>query len=424
MMLTEAIPLRSTTLWGGYRESLPIPHRYGEVTGRLYQYNAERTLFVWADHPVSAIRAVEVNGQPAGEWDWDNIVDSTGQAVAMVRFGQPVDQGVEPVATGTGKLHPFTGAIIDNPATIVWDVLANIAGIAVAETVLDDFRAACSALNIIAAGTVDGDDETVEVVNTICKSVGAVFSSDIPGLCRIWPGGALAPARTTIRTGAVAPRADLQYLANDITIEFDHADGAARQTLQVESVDSVAQRGRRKDTHSAPWISSPRVALEVASRLLRQRARPQWRIAAVVKVPVRVGDTVTFDHPSLPIVGAFMVVGRSLNTDADPVECAIELRIPVGAEPRARLVHSSTAFTPEQYAAVTVEAAGADYVVTLREQDGRPIAGAAVKIDGGPTRTSDSGGRVIIPATIATPGQHVLDIVTLDLRTLQTTVVI
>ena len=49
-LLAGPLPLRQSTIWGGYREAVPLPHRYGSVSGALIQYNATRTLFAWADH--------------------------------------------------------------------------------------------------------------------------------------------------------------------------------------------------------------------------------------------------------------------------------------------------------------------------------------------------------------------------------------
>lgn len=410
---TADVPLRSSTLWGGYRESKLIPHLYGDVTSEAIQYNAERTLFVWADHAVSNISDIESAGQPVASADWSNTLDSTGHPVAMIRLNSPLEENSTLTATGTGKMHPRTGAVIRNPATVVWDVLANIAGRDIAETELDDFRDECAALNIEVSGKVSGGS-VQSIPREICASVGAVFSADMPGYCRVYPGGSSRPAVATIGdTIKISSTADLSSVSNDLTVEYAHADGKPMQTLQVESIESVARYGRRSGTHSAPWISSSRVAYDVAARLLKMRARLQWAVAVdeITGAP-RVGDIVALDHVSLPVQGDYMILSRAVDFDADLTSIAFE--VPVGDEPIVSLVRVSTAFSPEQYASVSGETSGSSYILTLREEDGRPMAGAAVTMDGSTTRYTDSGGRVSFPGNIATPGRHTLDIVTND----------
>lgn len=422
---TAPIPLRSSTIWGGYRVAEPIPHRYGYVTGALIQYNATRTQFVWADHAVSNISDVTIDDQPAEAWSFSNAIDVTGHAVAMVTFNQPVDEGATPVATGVGKLHPATGALMESPAVVVWDVLANIAGRAIAETELDEFRDACVRMGITVSGSIaDGNASVQGVVREVCASIGAIFSAGMRGLCGIYPGGELSPSVATVDDAAgVQAVADLGDLANDITIEFAHADGAPRQTLQVESVESVARYGRRSMTHSAPWISSNRVALDVASRLLKHRARRVWSVAAGgLGERVRVGDVITLDSVRLPVPGDYVCLASEL--DLDTGKSTIRFEVPVGAAPVARLVRTATAFTRDQYAALGIEAVGSDYVITLREEDGRAMVGAAVTLDGSTTRYTDSAGRVAFPANLMGSGEHTFRIVTADNRTLTTVVTV
>ncbi len=422
---TAPIPLRSSTIWGGYRVAEPIPHRYGYVTGSLIQYNATRTQFVWADHAVSNISDVTIDDQPAEAWAFSNAIDVTGHAVAMVTFNQPVDEGATPVARGVGKLHPSTGALMESPATVVWDLLANIAGRDIAETELDDFRNACARLGITVSGSItDGGASVQGVAREICASIGAVFSAGMRGWCRVYPGGELSPAVATVGDfDGVSAVADLGDLANDITIEFAHTDGSPRQTLQVESVESVARYGRRSMTHSAPWISSNRVALDVASRLLKHRARRVWSVSAGgLSERVRVGDVITLDSVRLPVPGDYMALATELDLDTE--KTAIRFEVPVGAAPMASLVRTATAFTRESYAALGVEAVGSDYVITLREEDGRAMVGAAVTLDGSITRYTDSAGRVAFPANLMTAGEHTFRIVTADGRTLTTVVTV
>lgn len=409
--LTAPLPLRQTTAWGGYRDARPIPHRYGQCSGELLQYNDSRTEFCWADHPVQGIDAVIVNGQPAGEWEHRTVTDVTGRALALVVFGQPQDEGVSIVARGRGKLHPATGALMTNPADVVWDVLANIAVRGTPASELAEFRAACARANLEVGGSIEGADSVQAVVRDICSSIGATFCATAQGLCRLWPGGQDSAPRATIRDGIAGATVTLDDLANDFTVQYGYEDGSPRGSVQIDAPDYVALHGRRPAVIEAPWVTSARVAYDVGQRLLRQRARPQWRITVQTQRPVRVGEVVQIDHPAVPIVGAYPVLSRAYEPSTGV--STLGLTAPAGEIPVVRLVRQSSAYDPLQYTGATAGTSGTDRVITLTNADGSPVADARVTVrELGIAAQTDAAGRVVFPADLMPAGAYILDVVT------------
>lgn len=423
---SSPLPLRDSTVWTGYGSAVPIPHRYGVCGGAALQYDSLRRVFVWADHASEGVDAVLVGGQPAHGWSWANATDTTGHPVTLVSFDSAQDAGAEVIVRGRGKLHPRTGARIENPADVVWDVLANIAGNPVDESDLGDFRAACAVAGLLAGGSIETADPVIAVVRGICASLGATFAPDDRALCRLWPGGALGAPRATLAPGlgiGLSATATVDDLVNDLTIRYGFEAGEPAGTIRLTAPDSIARFGAHASAIDAPWVNSSRVAYQIGTRMLQASARAQWDVEATdVDGVVGMGDAVTLDHPLLPVGGDYLVIGRTLDLGAG--SSAVQIRVPVGAAPTVVLAGQSYLFAPQQYANVSVQTQGSDRVLTLTNDDGSPIAGAAVTLDGGLTRYTDGAGRVSFPASAMPPGEHTLVIQTADGRTLTTTVLV
>lgn len=425
MTIATVLSLPLTSAWAFFANVQVIPHRYGAVTGPLLQYDAAGRLWCWAGHAVAGIDRITRDGQLVGEWQWRNTTDSAGQPIALVEFGQPQEATAVFLASGRGKRHARTGALLDNPADVVWDILANLAGVAVGEGALGDFRAECHARGLVVAGSIDTAESTQTIVRTLCDSVGALFCIDAPRPCRLWPVDSLRPPRERIRGPLHTLGASLSLgdIVNDVTVQFDYVNGQARQTLQLVVADSIARFGRRAQTLPAPWIAVPRVAYDVGVRQLARTARPQWIVTVDgIRRPIDVGDDLLIDHPVLPIEARGIVVQRDWVLDAGTVSA--QLAIAVGDSPVIKLARQSNAF-PARTVAVSAEESGGDRVLVLRRaEDGRAIVGARVTVDNTTTRTSDNAGRVTFPASLLPPGEHTLAIVSEDGRTLTMTITI
>lgn len=422
--LTAPLPLRTTADWAGFRDAAVIPHRYGSTGGRLLQYDAGRRLWVWADHACLAVDSVLIGGQPVGNWRMRNGADSAGRTVCFVEFDQAVDEGVEPIARGRGKLHRVTGLLVTNPADVVDDILATIAGRPLADGRLDSFRAACAQAGLSVGGSIDEAVSARAAVRAVADSIGALWAPDAPAPLRLWPGGAATSARLTVdrRYGLQATCA-LADLVTDLTVRYQHEDGTPRAAVQLRAADAAGRYGTRPLVLDAPWLTDARVAVAVGLRLLAQRARPQWQCSVSgLRTALSVGDALTLDHPVLPLGGTHVVLGREW--DIEQRLGSVSLSVPVGDAPAVRLVRTSAALDPQRYVSAAVEVQGTERVITIYDHDGRPIAGATVTLDGTITRIADAGGRVTFPASAMPPGVHVLAVVTPDGQRLEITVIV
>lgn len=418
--LGELLPLRQSTVWEGFREARTVPLRYGSTLGACLQVDDTRRLWCWADHAVVSIDAVRVAGTDVGNWVWRNALDSTGRVVALVEFDGPIDEGVEVTATGRGKPHPTSGALMESPADVVWDLLANGAGQTVDEGDFSAFRVATTSLPV--GGSFVEPITVRDAVRQVCSSVGALFSS--PARCVLFPPVVTPTSLFTVeaRHGLTADAA-LDPVVTRLRVEFALEDQTPTQAMEFSAPGALQQFGERPTDLVLPFVAKPRVAAAVAKRYLEQWARPTWSISASdLERVLGVGDGVTLSHPDSPASGVHLVIGREVNLDRR--RSTVSLRVPVGSVPTVSLVRQSARSGPAEYPSVAIQTLGTERVITLKEADGTPIAGAQVTIDGKVVRESDSLGRVTIPGYLLPVGEHEFVIKTIDGRTLTQVVLV
>lgn len=411
--LTDPVPLRQNLAWGTFPAAGAkyLPHRYGDCSGELIQYDKQRLQFVWADHAIENIDSVLIDGAPATGWTWSNTTDVVGHPVALVTFQQPVDQGATPIARGKGKPHPRTGDRMLDPAAILWDLLANICSRDVTETQLAPFSAACAARGLTASGSIETNDQVLKIAQDICSSVGGLFAPGGPIPAFLFPvaaGISLATIDAT-RGHVLTSPTQLQDVVNNLTIRYGFENGAAQQSLQLDVPTSVARFGRRPLEIDAPWLANSRTAYDVAVRILQHRARARWKAHVDgMRDRVQTGQTVTLSHPVLPLGGDHIVLADQLTFSTGL--CAIDLEIPAGAAPAVRIVQQSGAFDPQTYASVGVQTIGDDRILTFAN-NGVPYANATVTLPNGTSRQTNSAGVVKFPRASMPPGQYDLHII-------------
>lgn len=418
--ITDKLPLRDSTVWDAYREARAIPHRYGECGGAPIQYDSSRRLWVWADHASLAIDRVLVDGLPVTNWQWRNAVDSTGHPVTMVEFADAIEESANVVVRGRAKMNAVSGALIENAADVLYDLLVNVAGLPYAAARFENLRAAAADLPV--GGSVEAAEPTFAIARALCASIGAVFSPDLIDLALLYPGAAGLVRVDVRRDRDIAVEANCRRsdLCNDLTIRYAIEAGSPRGAVQYEAPASIARAGRLPLVLDAPWVTSGRVAAAVVERVLGLRARRRWNVTASNVVgDVRVGTFVRLDHPLLPgVVGEFLVeaceydeqTNRSTITFVAPAEDFLELHF-------LRNTLASSAIEP---ISASASLSNNEYGFVVVDEENRPVSGATCVLDPGGVnlpRRSDSSGWVSWPRHAMTPGQHTV-VVTFDGRTL------
>jgi hypothetical protein len=415
--LSANLPLRTSAVWGVFGEVETIPHRYGRNRGRAIRYDNSGRRYVWADHASELVTGVRVDGQVTRAWVWRNTQDVTGHPVTMIELSQPTTGEI--TAEGFGKINASTGARIDNPADIITDILTQIADRDAPNTAWLGYEAA--KLGITCAGTLDDADASIQsAVTAICESIGALWASRARQFARIHPGGLFEGGSTAAdESGQTFDLADLIEATTDITdivnavvVEFDHRDGKASQTIELDCPDSVARFGRREQRIDAPWIADARVANAVAERLLTYRAEPSWQYRAdQLRGDVRTLDVVHWTGATrLPTPESAIVLAAKYDPGTDRSAIELERLTATGAE--LRLVRQGSAIEDDQVAQVTVQTQADQRRIQIKDTTGAPIAKAKVLLDGTITRYSDAGGWVVFPVHATPPGIHTLTITT------------
>lgn len=415
---TRDIPMRTSADLGTFRDVETLPIRYGRnVPGKLISINQARTLWLWADHASLAIRSVTIDGQPYGAWSWRNDIDGSGHPITIVQTSEQIDDGADMVAVGDGAMDADTGALLVNPSDIARD-LCRLGGLTVARSDFAGYRAECLDRNLELSGTVDGGSLQA-VMTRIADSTHSAFARQLPGYLRLLPLS--APAVATISPDAVL-RADQEGdIATRLRVRYGVEEKGPRRSIEVRAPAIEVRYGVKSQDVDLPMIRDDRSAVDVASRMLVDLARPAYRVQCKRQqrewLP---GEVASVSVLALGISGNAMVQASQIGERSS----APTLLLHVGDEPAISLVTVAQAYSPETYTGATVTTQGANRIVTITDDNGRPIAGARCTLDRSITRTTDNGGRVAFPIAALGPGSHVIDVVATGYQAFQLPVVI
>lgn len=407
--ITAEIPLRDATEWAGYRDAAPIPLRFGRCGGEALQYDDTRTRFVWNGVPSASVDVVMAGGQRVTNWTWRNAPDSTGKPVTFIEFAEPVAEGLAVVARGRAALHPLHGGLLENPADVLWFVLAYVGGIDLPVARLATFRQQAGGLPV--GGSIEQRDQLYTIARSICDSIGAICSPDMHGFARLWPefDGAASAVVTGDDDVTVDCRTESSTIITDLTLWYAFEAGQPRGAVEYRTV-RTPPTGRRTDKLDMPWITSSRVASLVCQRLLRLRARPQYAInVRDFRGELRLGQAVELAHPLIPVTGTHVVRERELDYTHEGPRTSFTVLAPVGAAPALELRRNTNSSEPIQSVDLVAAQLGSEFEVDVRDDEtGQPLADAECTLDGVITRRADSAGRVKFPSRYATRGEHEL----------------
>lgn len=399
---TTALPLRTNADLGIYRDIEVLPWRYGRaVPGRCIRLGQSGKRWLWADHASERISSVQIDGQDYGAWQWRNDVDGNGNPITIITTADAIDEGAELVAVGDGKRDSRTGALIVNPADMVFDI-CQVAGRSVDRGDLVPLRAECEQRGIEVSGTVDaGTAQSVMV--QIAESIYAVFSRELPGLMRLLPRS--NPTLSLLAQHTPTARAQRESIATRLRVRYAVEDSQPRGNLEVRAAGVEALRGISSADVTLELVRDARVALDVATRMLTDRARPAYVVPSEPQAQRLVpGDVVTVSVAALGLSGPALVESSRIDEDGSTPT----LRLHVGPVPAITLAAVSAAYAPAQYAGATVTAAGGLIQILVTGIDGRPLAGARCTLDGAVVRTADGAGVVAFPASVMQPGPHTI----------------
>ena len=407
--LSDNVPLRTSTVWGGWREVRVLPCGWGKVSITPIQYSDDQRVFFLLDHPIAGVDEVKRDDVATQAYAWRNGVDSTGQAVSFLELAEPLAEGERLAVTLRGRMHPATGRLLQTPAEILHDVLANLARAPVAWSDFDDYRT--ETVDLVLGGLMS--DNTVSIraaVDGLIQSAGGAWAAAMPGVAMTWPPlpdweapamrvDALVASNLQASTAATGI-----YTVLRVLFDWDYATERFRRAVQLQAPEAIKDYGTLELEWQAPWLRTPRHAEQLGTRMLAWLARPRWRVSWQTSfADVATGAWVELDHPLSPVQGRHRLISAELNLSAASLNCAIEA--PVGELPSIELVRLSTAFDPVIQAGITVEVADGEIIFTARDEQGQVLAGARITLNGNATRIADSGGRVSFPVQ---RGRHML----------------
>ncbi len=407
--LSDNVPLRTSAVWGGWREVKVLPWAWGVVTLAPIQYSGDQRVFFLADHPIQGVDEVRRDDVATDAWAFYNGVDSTGRAVAFLELAMPLAEG-ERLAVGLrGRMHPGTGRLLTSPAEILHDVLANLARAPIEWADLDDYRTETA--HIVLGGLLADNEISIRAaVDGLLQSCGGAWAAAMPGVAITWPPlpDDAAPALRVdgLTTQDLTPTTNAAGLFTVLRVlyDYDYAAQRFRRAIQLQAPEAVKDYGVLELEWPAKWLRTPRQAEELGKRMLAWLARPRWRITWRQSfADVATGGWVDIDHPLSPVTGRHRLVSAELDLSAASLACAVD--VPVGPVPQIETTRLSTAFDPLVQPGITVDIANGEVIFTARDEQGRPLSGAKVTLNGGASRIADSAGRGSFPVQ---RGRHVL----------------
>lgn len=369
--LIDPPPLRTTAAWPQYRELLPLPIGYGEVALQPLQYDSRGLRWFVLDQGATLIAAAR-NGAPYQAVELVNEADTTGRVVSILDIDNPLRDDETLVVQVLAEGHPTTGAAMTNPATVLWDLLANKAAKSeISEGDFSAFASACAVAGIELAGVVTGTESSLQsVIDSIMASVGGMFSAAMPGYARLYPvddlsaepvvgyytgGGAGGAGLDSQAYNATYQRGNV-YTKLQINYDYDWSSSGEnyRQSVLLQADDqAVEQYGERLYTHNAPWLHAGGLADALGERLLAYLSRPLWSLSFQPNVSelarvdsLAIGQAVDLRQGLSPLSGPHIIQGKTNQPENGRVTLTIEGN--TGRAPAVEIIQRGQAVGPAE----------------------------------------------------------------------------
>lgn len=415
MLLSDPIPLRTSESLNAYREAAALPWWFGDLTHSpqaLVQLSD--TEFLAADHPMT-ITSVQIDGQQVEGYGSNFVTDGEGVTYTVVALTAPLPIGAQITACGTGERNPRNGALIENPADVLERIFERCQYEITAAIYqgLYQLRSQCAAEGLVIGGRVPFAVTLREKINEIMRSIGGGWCNGnfwlYPTPDALTAFDADTPQRLPGATvSACVATADASY--DTLHIKFDDQSYAAehRQALKMRVRPSLGE-GVATVTLLAPWLRNIRAATLVAQRLLTRASGEAYVLtidASPVNPPVIIGEVIAIASPRLPYVSVWPVTVIAAERINAATKLIGELLIP---QPSLvfEVVSRTIAGGITQLPAVEVAFANGIATFTITDDNGKPLTGARVTLDGVTPLRTDNQGVVRFPSS---RGSHVLSV--------------
>lgn len=398
LLLSEILPLRSTRMLGDFATDAPLAHRYGDLTTAPFPLlRITDTEFFAADHPME-ITGVNADDQPMQGWERAIRTDAAGNTYTVVLLSAPAPDNVALSAMGRGKRNQLTGALLENPADIMEDVM-RIAG---RKEIFPQLRAESAAAGLVLAGSIGDQALSIRAtLDLIARSAAAIWT---PAGGRLYPTGQVSGPvvdLTKMEASGFTVTAVIDDTADILRLSYDQNDVTGKPQRYMELTALPRRFGGIVVEMTLPWLRTPANAEATGRRVLSRMAGRRYRVNfSVNRIDIRPGAWMRIvDHPEWP------------TDDADPLAMALAVDITpetktttieaecVLSTPTITVTAHSVSVPPTAGAAVDVTIVDGIATFTITDVNQQPIRNARVSFDGSAAKTTDAQGKVRFPAT-------------------------
>lgn len=405
LLMTDSIPLRRATDLPEYvtaAASKYLPWVFGRATVSPVPLDTTGTEWLVADHPIVGVDRVTVSGKTTSGWQLQQKLDVTGVAVSIIRLAQPTI--TEPVTvTVLGRKHPVRGSLLTSPGDIVRELMRLCAH----NDPADSWSGLDENYRQIELGLVfDAPQLLRSAIASVIEPLHAVWRP-------LWaaPRAPGAPVATLniLNTRTISVRAENTGRATvgRVTYAFNWATGAASGAIRLASADALARWGELPVDIPLPAVRKARDALAFATLALADSARAAWVVTADVDARVgaiKAGQTIQLDHPHVP-PGLASVTAVTHDREQDSLHVLAILY--VESPPKIIMQRQSTAIDQSTATTPSILYKDGTATFTVSDDQGNPLAGATVTLDGIQTSDTNAAGQVQFKTT---RGQHTLTV--------------
>lgn len=403
LLLWEQLPLRTTRMLGDYAEDLPLPVGFGDLSAAPFPLiRLSATRYFGFDH-VWQVTQVFADKQLVR--DWDSVLASDGaRSWTEVHFAAPVPQGTAVSATGKGKRNADTGVLLENVADIA-EFISHEAG---RDDDFSQLRAESSALDIRVAGRISELKAVKDHIDEAMQSVGAIWST--LNMARLYPAAGdpqLVIDLDKSEVDGIEVTASVVDTADVLRLSYDRSDASGKALHYIELSASPRRYGGLSKEIVYPLLRTPANAEAIGRPVLQRLAGERYEVKFdSTRRSLRPGMYVRpVDHPDWPLDSddpVIMILQVVPQPETNDVHVTGETLI--GDKSIVTVTAHSIALADTVQAGLDVSVRDGVATFTATDEDGRPLAGARVSLDGGEAKTTDMQGHVSFTIAVGAEG--------------------